>query len=691
MQDTPESQHLAWLFEKNTIRKSSNSKPTTRKVSLPEPVNGPAQNFPTPNKHHRPILLPFQEATPKIENKPEKPASAHDVARLKHLYALDTPPNAMSTTRDLPSPEQLKHNPLPPKLTPSKTPTPKVTAMADPSSTLQEQQQRQLKIKLLIMECLLKWEQTLEKRLKGLTEVLGKGLKLWRLRLWVPQSTLQLEEMRLQYLPQPRNLPESENDYALVMKTARSKSVQDRNHHRLLIPCVHENKALALLDFVHSPAHQLSDEEKQLIEAIALQLGNYLHQIASQNQELTQAKERFLAQSQEIAKAKSEISDTVKSKRSQDDPLTGLLNHSAWQTQLQILLENKQFPVALLILNLDCFRQLNDVHGFSAGDQVLSNIAQLVKKHSPQNAILGRFDGESFVLALPHASGQRAEKLAEELRQRIAQSPIMGRHDNQVKITVSIGVSMINAPQKEARNQLLYRGQEALQRAKSMGRDQVHFWTANTPIQTEQNKDLKPTTPSKPAVASHTPVTKPTPLSPAPKRPGSQALKGPHLPSQGSVKPTPAIPATPVRAEARKNSELLQELETEVLEEWLDQTADYDVPEVIAAVKALQARFPRLMQTLYHLLDQKSSIDELKKMPISYYLPPVVLNGIRQQDPKYQLISFEVALMLFQESLQIMVERKLSKQSHLLGPAIEGFYDALNGKMTELKNELQRR
>ena len=109
------------------------------------------------------------------------------------------------------------------------------------------------------------------------------------------------------------------------------------------------------------------------------------------------------------------------------DAKTGLLNHSAWSVRsahaLQVA-ERERRQAALLILDLDHFKEINDTHGHLYGDQVLAATAQVLREELRDHDLVGRFGGEEFVVLLPRLSGHdgrdEVRQIAERLRARVS-------------------------------------------------------------------------------------------------------------------------------------------------------------------------------------------------------------------------------------------------------------------------------
>ncbi len=157
------------------------------------------------------------------------------------------------------------------------------------------------------------------------------------------------------------------------------------------------------------------------------------------------------------------------------DELTGLPNRRHFLTQLEQELGRvvrvDSYFAAVLMLDLDHFKQVNDNYGHLAGDHVLRQIAAVMRQELRKIDTLGRIGGEEFAVILPGATLATAEVFAERLRQRVAASPAV--HENKtIPLTVSIGVAEINIDDKSADN-VLGRADRALYHAKELGRNKV--------------------------------------------------------------------------------------------------------------------------------------------------------------------------------------------------------------------------
>ncbi|MQA93886.1 MAG: diguanylate cyclase [Streptosporangiales bacterium] len=156
------------------------------------------------------------------------------------------------------------------------------------------------------------------------------------------------------------------------------------------------------------------------------------------------------------------------------DAKTGLLNAAAWQREADIEISHERRDgdaVALLILDIDHFKQVNDMHGHLIGDQVLAGVAATLTNQLRAADVVGRFGGEEFVVLLPRTDLVEACRVAERLRTQIGRMAVPAEHST-VSITVSVGVALLRTHGEDL-IELLTAADMALYRAKESGRDRV--------------------------------------------------------------------------------------------------------------------------------------------------------------------------------------------------------------------------
>lgn len=156
------------------------------------------------------------------------------------------------------------------------------------------------------------------------------------------------------------------------------------------------------------------------------------------------------------------------------DPLTRLMNARAYYAICEQLISvalRTRAPFAVLFIDLDHFKRINDTYGHEAGDTVLRETAACLQRNTRHSDALGRIGGEEFSMFLPDTDLQGALTLAEKLRQDIEElMPAMG--ETRLKITASIGVAR-NLPHHQAIEDIQREADQAMYHAKQEGRNRV--------------------------------------------------------------------------------------------------------------------------------------------------------------------------------------------------------------------------
>ena len=160
------------------------------------------------------------------------------------------------------------------------------------------------------------------------------------------------------------------------------------------------------------------------------------------------------------------------------DAKTGLLNAATWEREARAEVARAvrtSSPLAVALLDLDRFKQVNDTHGHLLGDEVLRSIADTMTGVLREYDLAGRFGGEEFVMLLPQTRATDAFRIAERVRAHIARLPITTPTGERVQVTASIGVAALDAGSSRQLADLLAAADAALYRAKASGRDQVQM------------------------------------------------------------------------------------------------------------------------------------------------------------------------------------------------------------------------
>ncbi len=157
------------------------------------------------------------------------------------------------------------------------------------------------------------------------------------------------------------------------------------------------------------------------------------------------------------------------------DPLLHIYNRATFFDLADFTLrsdEAKNYSYALLMIDLDHFKSVNDTYGHSCGDIVLETIAVMVKGHFRQNDIVGRYGGEEIVVLLENISVDQTLTVVEKLRANIESTKIPCQ-ENQLNVTVSIGIAHSHFENSHSLEDLLTQADSALYKAKHGGRNRA--------------------------------------------------------------------------------------------------------------------------------------------------------------------------------------------------------------------------
>jgi diguanylate cyclase (GGDEF)-like protein len=163
------------------------------------------------------------------------------------------------------------------------------------------------------------------------------------------------------------------------------------------------------------------------------------------------------------------------------DELTHVLNRRAFIHLLDR--EFKRFmrlrtPLALLLIDLDAFKQVNDRHGHLVGDVVLKETASLLKQSIREIDLLARYGGEEFVVVLPEGKPEQASLVAERIK-GIVETHIFNKQKSPIRLTVSIGMALLPSSRAASAEDLFHLADLALYCAKKRGRNRIEVGIAD--------------------------------------------------------------------------------------------------------------------------------------------------------------------------------------------------------------------
>lgn len=163
------------------------------------------------------------------------------------------------------------------------------------------------------------------------------------------------------------------------------------------------------------------------------------------------------------------------------DELTGAYNRRYCHNRLEQLFSSaikRGASVALAVLDIDLFKDVNDTYGHDIGDEVLKKFANKIKELSRSTDIFARYGGEEFVLIMENCDLDRAYRRIERIRQAIEKFKIK-TSAGELSVTLTAGVSIINKQDKNT-DDVFRRADQALYTGKQKGRNQVVLAEENT-------------------------------------------------------------------------------------------------------------------------------------------------------------------------------------------------------------------
>lgn len=156
------------------------------------------------------------------------------------------------------------------------------------------------------------------------------------------------------------------------------------------------------------------------------------------------------------------------------DPLTRIPNRGSLEERLAEEIERAkryESPMALILVDIDHFKAVNDDHGHLVGDRVLAGVAHVLDDIRRQSDFLARYGGEEFCMILGQTDKEQGRAFAERARSKVQQARFM-RDGKSISVTCSLGIAQFR-PGTDTPESLLARADMALYKAKSEGRNQV--------------------------------------------------------------------------------------------------------------------------------------------------------------------------------------------------------------------------
>jgi len=282
----------------------------------------------------------------------------------------------------------------------------------------------------------------------------------------IVQALRNQHHVEVESRPQEALFKAAENDYDLVMI---SLGLAEFDPLRLCsqIRSLDRTRGLPIL-VIAEP-----EDEARLLRSLDIGANDYLMRPIDRNEMAARVrtqirKKRYTERLRDNVQQSMEMAIT--------DGLTGLHNRRYMESHLGTLVDQASMrgkPLAVLVLDIDYFKAVNDTWGHDAGDEVLREFAQRLRKSVRGIDLVCRLGGEEFVVVMPDTDAGVASIVAERIRNRVASEPFaIHKGARAIDVTVSIGMAQRLAGDTDA-DTILKRADQALYRAKRDGRNRV--------------------------------------------------------------------------------------------------------------------------------------------------------------------------------------------------------------------------
>ncbi len=223
------------------------------------------------------------------------------------------------------------------------------------------------------------------------------------------------------------------------------------------------------------PLVAFADDYQSLLNGFDLGASDVVH-LQADPQELSARIQRQLQRWQrlcELRKAQEELQHMALT-----DQLTRIGNRATFDLsmrQISARSGRSRAPYSLLLIDLDHFKKVNDIHGHQAGDMILQKVATAIQASARDADICCRYGGEEFAVILPDTNAKEAAIVASRIHRRIAQMS-QSLPEKFQPVTVSIGIGSRSRSNQGHPVQLIEEADQALYRAKTNGRNRTEVW-----------------------------------------------------------------------------------------------------------------------------------------------------------------------------------------------------------------------
>ncbi len=277
----------------------------------------------------------------------------------------------------------------------------------------------------------------------------------------------------------------SENRFELMVN--ESQEIQNKIFPDLLIDCnlcpvKRNSEALSSLDYPYVCSYAYIDLDRYFHYCLPIMMGERVGAVLKII-EKKEHQEEFLHKIPFIQKYLEEVAPILEAKRAiavarqqaLRDQLTGLYNRRFMDEYLNkwnLFLKRQQGKAAVLMLDLDHFKKINDTYGHQTGDLVLKKLAHVLVRNLRASDLVFRYGGEEILVFLPEVSKKDAIKVAEKLRRAVEMTEFETLDKKKIRITVSIGVAAYPEDSDDL-NKVIRLADKALYMAKQQGRNRV--------------------------------------------------------------------------------------------------------------------------------------------------------------------------------------------------------------------------
>jgi diguanylate cyclase (GGDEF)-like protein len=210
----------------------------------------------------------------------------------------------------------------------------------------------------------------------------------------------------------------------------------------------------------------------EMVQAIQGQTAQLETEVKNRTEQLSNTNAELARANTKLAEANEQLEQLANT-----DPLTALANRRSFQETLSFELRRSKrthSPLSVLMIDVDHFKTYNDANGHPAGDQVLVQIAKILRETLRNTDVVSRYGGEEFTILLPDTAAEPAKAVAQKLRDTVRSYPFPGAGESQPEGRVTISIGVATAPEDgDTTISIVIAADRALYVAKGLGRDQV--------------------------------------------------------------------------------------------------------------------------------------------------------------------------------------------------------------------------